>query len=155
MSPKGSQRSQRYVHRGFVALLIVAWGVWFWTKDISSDLRSAPDRPGLPLLSPDYPDTRPEEGQDPATEETTTDSSSAPASGDLPPEYLALSEDQQQCEDIFGNSYITNIARTSQENCAGGSPSALHCFYAQRLWNRWVPWKRDPLYLAQGIKFTS
>lgn len=115
-------------------------------------MQDATDRPGLPLLSPDYPD-RPEIGQDSPAQETTTESSLAPATGDLPPEYLALSEDQQQCEDIFGNSYINNIASTFQENCGPESLSALHCFYVQRLWNRWVPWKRDPLCLAQGVRF--
>lgn len=71
----------------------------------------------------------------------------------MPPEYLALSGDQQQCEDIYGNSYIENIAKTPQENCGGKSLSGLHCFYGQRIWNRWVPWKRDPLCLAQGVSF--
>ncbi|KAG8157964.1 hypothetical protein KVR01_012236 [Diaporthe batatas] len=168
MSPNTSQRSQRYSHRALVALAItITWStVWFWRSDITSNVyNSAPDHPAPPVLtSPDHPDTPQNEGgeQDPPAEPTTATGTEqppsppppSPASADfLPPEYLTLPEDQQQCEDIFGNSYIRNIAGTVQESCAAGSPSELHCFFGQRLRNRWVPWERDPLCLAQGVRF--
>lgn len=135
---------------------MLIWSIWFWIKDISSvNLESAPapDRPALPTLpSPSHPNEPQAEPSWPI-EETATKTSLKPANGDLPPEYLALSEEQQQCEDIYGNSYIKNIAKTSQEKCTAKSLSTLHCFYGQRLWNIWVPWKRDPLCLAQGVNF--
>jgi hypothetical protein len=156
MPPKNSQRSQRYIlQRSLILLLVLTWSIWFWRKDITVILDSAPapDRPALPSLpSPSHP-SKSQEGQNLPIEETTAKTSLKPANGDLPPEYVTLSEDQQQCEDIYGNSYIKNIAKTSQESCGGKSLSGLHCFYGQRLWNRWVPWKKDPLCLAQGVSF--
>ncbi|KAH8774416.1 hypothetical protein F5883DRAFT_412613 [Diaporthe sp. PMI_573] len=156
MPPKNSQRTQRYIlQRSLILLLVLTWSIWFWKKDITVILDSAPapDRPALPTLpSPSHP-SKSQEGQNLPIEGTTTKTSLKPANGDLPPEYVTLSEDQQQCEDIYGNSYIKNIAKTSQESCGGKSLSGLHCFYGQRLWNRWVPWKKDPLCLAQGVSF--
>ncbi|KAI3392027.1 hypothetical protein diail_6323 [Diaporthe ilicicola] len=150
-----SQRSQNYVKRSLILLLIVTWCFWFWVKDHTAILNSVPtpDRPTLPpSRTPSHP-SKPTEGGNLPVELTTTTTSSKLAEDDLPPEYSALSEDQQQCEDIYGNSYIKNIGKTSQKNCGGKSLSALHCFYGQRLWNRWVPWKKDPLCLAQGVNF--
>lgn len=153
MAPKSSQRSQRYVQRSLILVLIFTWSVWFWKNDIAATLHSIPDHSTRPTLpGPSHP-SESEEGVNLPIPATTTKASFKPAQGDLPPEYSALSEDQQQCEDIYGNSYIRNIAKTSQENCGGNSLSFLHCFYGQRLWNRWVPWKKDPLCLAQGVSF--
>lgn len=153
MASNSSQRSQRYIQRSLVLLLILTWSFWFWRKHNTATLDSAPDPPTLPVLpSPSHP-SNPQEAANLPVEVTTTDASFKPPEADLPPEYSALSEDQQQCEDIYGNSYIKNIAKTSVNNCDDNSLSALHCFYGQRLWNRWVPWKKDPLCLAQGVNF--
>lgn len=155
MTQISSQRSQHYVKRSLILALLVIWCLWFWTRHSTASLDNAPPLNHVSsstLQSPSDPD-KPKQGEISLLESTATQSSSKLIQEYVPPEYLALSDDQQQCEDIYGNSYLTNIGKTQLQNCDSNSLSELHCFFGQRLWNRWVPWKRDPLCLAQGAKF--
>lgn len=73
----------------------------------------------------------------------------------VPPEYVALSKGQQECDLFFTTSYLDHIATHQQPYCDAQSLSAFHCFTAPRLNAPFTAgWgETDPLCVAQGVSF--
>ncbi|KAK0715991.1 hypothetical protein B0H67DRAFT_582158 [Lasiosphaeris hirsuta] len=96
---------------------------------------------------PSFNDTRWNELRDHASAMIGRPPAPADEGLSLPSDYLWKSDDQEQCEQFYGLSYIRNIAQNQHSYCQDGSPSTMQCFLGNRLQG---PWDTDPLCLARG-----